>query len=99
MKLTKLLPKLCMLLLLPNSNKPLLPSKKLLLKLNLTSLKPKLNSLPLKPSLKNNKPSKPLLEPVSLLNKKNAEYGKLITITLKPPELLNNMLSNKYKLS
>jgi hypothetical protein len=29
---------------------------------------------------------------------KNAEYGKLIMIILKPPELLNNMLLNKSKL-
>jgi hypothetical protein len=29
---------------------------------------------------------------------KNAEYGKLTTITLKLPELLNNTLLNKFKL-
>ena len=85
MPLTKLLPKLCMLHLLPNLKKPSLLFLKLLLKLNLTSLKPKLNSLLLKPSLPNNKPSKPLLEPVSLLKLKNAEYGKLTMIILKPP--------------
>jgi len=98
MPLMKLLPKLTILLLLPNLMKPSLLSKKPLLKLNLTSLKPKLNLLLLKPSLKNNKPSKPLLEPVLLLKLKNAEYGKLITIILKPPELLNNTLLNKFKL-
>jgi hypothetical protein len=98
MPLTKKLPKLCMLLSLPNLMKPSHLSKKLLLKLNLTLLKPKLNLLLLKPSLKNNKPSKPLPEPVLLLKLKNAEYGKLIMIILKPPELLNNMLLNKSKL-
>ena len=91
MPLTKKLPKLCMLPLLPNLKKPLLLFKKLFLKLDLTSLKPKLNLLPLKPSLKNNKPSKPLLEPVSLLKLKNAEYGKLTMIILKPP---GNFTSN-----
>ena len=91
MPLTKKLPKLCMLLSLPNLTKPLLLSKKLFLKLNLTLLKPKLNLLLLKPSLKNNKPLKPLPEPVSLLKLKNAEYGKLIMIILKPP---GNFTSN-----
>jgi len=69
-----------------------------LLKLNPTSLKPKLNSPPLKLILKNNKLLKPLPEPVLLLNKKNAESGRLIMTILKPPEPLNNTLLNKFKL-
>ena len=85
MPLTKPLPKLCMLLSLPNLTKPSPLSKKLFLKLDLTLLKPKLNLLPLKPSSLNNKMLKLPLEPVLLLKLKNAEYGKLTMITLKPP--------------